>query len=477
MAIGAQTVMYGCSENIEPGLYADSESHISLSVSAQGFNNGLLEIGSAQSSTTFTVSSTTRWNVEVTDCEGAWCQIAYGGEMSDHGSQIGDGSFSVDAAPNRSGNDRECNIVVYAIEIDGTHIPGRSVQIHLEQDRQSIKVDYAGDLISPYGTTASTEPIVTVTANQAWTASSSHSWVTIVAGSGMNGDGFVPEFGSSAETSVSFRISVEGNPGTSARNAEVTISSPTSAFTPIRLNVTQEGSSDTFFVTPTDVPLVSNGGGVVEFQVYSPRESWTVSAVSAGDWIALDRTSGEASTESVTIRAIVSANNEHAARQAGIVFTRSGGMGETVITVNQKGDPSVPEVPDPDFSPVVSDAWIVGGWSQTWAQLHAYYLSPSIELTGCGAFIHPVSDDSDESIRDCQGYLGENSSIIVDLEGLEPNTEYKAWGYVSYILYGETRITTGGATYFTTPDKNGQPGPDDNTPPVVGASSRKITIR
>ena len=455
--------MTGCSENVESGLYAADGSNISLSISASGFHNGLLEIGSAQSSTVFSVESSTRWIVEVSDCEGAWCQIVYGDSQADDAGHIGDGTFIVEAAPNRSGNDRECNVTVYAVESDGTHIPGRSVEIHLEQDRQSILVDYAGDVISPLGTTPSTEPRITVTANQAWSVSTSHPWVSVVPGDGMSGDSFTPESGVSDDVAVSFRISVEGNPGTSTRYAEVTVSSPTSAFTPIRLNVTQEGSSETFFITPTNVPVVPNAGDVVEFMVYSPRESWSVSAISAGDWVTLDRTSGEASSEPVMVRATVAANPVSVSRQAGVVFTRGGNMGETTITITQAPAPA--DTPDPEVEPVVSAAWIINGWTQTWAQLRAYYLSPAIPISGCGAFIHPVSDES--ATREFTGRLSGDNLIIVDMENLEPNTEYKAWGYIEYEFNGSKRVTTGEATYFTTPDKNGQPNSNDNNPPSV----------
>ncbi len=454
---GAMTT--GCSDNVEDGLYADSESHITLSVSASGFQNGLLTIGSAQSATVFTVASTTRWTVEVTDCEGAWCQITYGESSSDEAGHLGDGTFTVEAAPNRSGNPRECNVTVYAIQADGTHIPGKSVLIHLTQDRQSILVDYAGDVISPYGTTTATEPVVTVTANQSWSVSSSHDWITVIPGADMTGDGFVPAAGSTEEKAVSFRFSVSQNPGTSTRSGEITISSPTSAFTAIRLNVTQEGSSATFLITPTNVPVVAYGGEVIEFHVYSPRESWTARAISSGDWLTLDRTSGEASSEPVTVRATVAANPLATSRQGGIVFTREGGMGESTVSVTQQGSL---DVPDPNYDPVVSTPWLISGWTSSWVQIRAYYLSPMIEVTGCGAFIHPVADEDD--VQTFYGRLGENNLMIIDMNNLEPDTEYKTWAFVSYTLNGTSMVTTGGATYFTTPDRNGTPGSDHQTP-------------
>lgn len=468
MVSGMAVLPAGCSDNDEPGLYAADNSNISLAVEASGLANGLIEIGSAQSSTVVNVTSTTRWTVEVSNCEGAWCQIVYGDMTSDEAGHIGSGIFRIEAAPNRSGNVRECDVTVYAVDSEGNHLPGRSVLIHVEQDRQSIQVDYAGDVISPLGTTPATQPQVTVTANQAWRVSSSHAWVTVIPGEGMDGDTFIPAAGSSENAKASFRLSVEGNPGTSVRYAEVTVSSPTSAFTPIRLNVTQEGSSDTFFVTPTSTPTVSWRGDTIEFRVYSPREAWTVKAVSAGEWVSLDRTSGEASSEAVTIRAKVLQNEERDSRQAGVIFTRAGGMGETIVTIDQNGNPDVPvtpDLPEVDPHPSVSSPWVISGWTQTWAQVRAYYSSPYITVTGCGAFCHPV--DNPDDVRNVHGSLGENNQIIVDLTDLTPNTEYCVWCYVEYTFEGQSMVTTGGAVYFTTPDKTGQPGSGDNNPPSV----------
>lgn len=340
------TFLGACSGNIEEGLYADSESHISLAVSANGFENGMLSIGSAQSMTVFNVESTTRWTVDVTDCEGAWCQIVYGSSTADESGHIGNGTFTVEVAPNRSSLARECEITVYAVEGDGTHIPGKSILIHLTQDRQSISVDYAGDVISPFGTTENTEPTVTVTANQAWLAGVSHNWLTIIPGDGMSGGGFSPATGSTDAKTIGFRFKVDANPGTNSRTAEVTISSPTSAFTPIRLNVTQEGSTAAFFITPSNVPEVSSEGGELEFLVYSPREDWTVKSIALGDWIVLDKTSGSASPDPVTIKATILENPTEFAREAALAFIRGGDMGETLIVITQQPGSGVTTDPD-----------------------------------------------------------------------------------------------------------------------------------
>ena len=243
-------IIIGCSDNVQPGLYADNASRISLSVSATGFNNGMIQIGSAQSSTVFTVTATTRWTVEVSDCEGAWCDIKYGEGQSDKAGRIGDGTFSIEAAPNRGSNNRTCTVTVYAIESDGTHLPGRSVQIYVDQERQSVLVEYDGEVIPSAGTTPASQPTVTVRANQAWNVSSSHSWVQIIPSEDMTGDGYVPESGSNVEKTVSFKINVDRNRSTATRNAELTISSPTSAFTPVRISVIQQATSTIAGDTP-----------------------------------------------------------------------------------------------------------------------------------------------------------------------------------------------------------------------------------
>lgn len=468
-AVAVAAMLTGCSENVADGLYADNDSNITLSVTASGLSNGKLDIGSAQSSTVFTVTSTSRWKAEITDCEGSWCQVVYGDNTSAEETEpMGNGVFLVDASPNRSGSARDCILTVYGIEVDGTHIPGKAVEIHLTQDRQSIEVNYSGDVISAYGTNQGAEPLVTVTANQGWKVVSSQAWVKIIPGAGMDGDSYTPAPGAAEDTQVSFRISVEANPGTSTRYAEVTIESTSNAFTPVRLNITQTGSTETFLVTPANVPAVNHAGGTVEFQVLSPREAWTAVAVSAGDWVTLDRTSNEASSDIVTVRAVISANQQNADRQAAVIFTREGGMGETIITINQNGDPSAPEVTDPEFTPSVSDAWLISGWTQTHAIVRAYYNSPSIELEKCGACVCPVVDGVDGEVRNYAGRFSEDSSISVTLDDLQPNTTYKVWCYVEYTLDGVGRGASGGILTFTTPDNHGQPDTDPGTTPGIG---------
>lgn len=285
----------------------------------------------------------------------------------------------------------------------------------------------------------------------------------------MDGDGYTPADGSDEEKSISFRIRVEPNPGRSARNAEITISSPTSAFTPRRLTVTQNGSTDIFFVAPTTPPAVGDKGGEMEFMVYSPRDNWEVTAISAGDWITLDRSSGNASTEAGVVKVTIKPNYSSESREGRVVFRRSSNDSETTVRITQNGVTGTAVVPDPSPYPQVSTAWIVSGWTQNSAQLRAYYVTPGVTVTGCGAFLHPVNDDSEQATRTYKGTLGENNMLIVDLTDLEPNTEYKAWGFVEYRLDGSDMGSAGNSTIFRTLEKStsGQPGSDDNNPPTI----------
>lgn len=464
--LAVAAMLPACSDNVAEGLYADNDSEITLGVSASGLENGKLEIGSAQASTVFTVTSTSRWIVEISDCEGSWCQVVYGDNTTAEETEpMGNGVFLVDASPNRSKEKRECNVTIYGIESDGTHIPGKVIDIHLTQDGQSIEVDYSGDVISVYGTSKGTEPLVKVTANQGWEASTSQPWVKIVPGAGMTGTSYDPD-GSTEEKTLSFNISVEANPGASVRYAEVTIKSLSNAFTPVRLNITQMGSTETFLVSPANVPDINQRGDTIEFQVLSPRETWQVTAISAGDWLTLDRTSGEASNEAVIVKAFIPENPQFTDRQAAIIFTREGDMGESIVTVNQKGDPYASGSEEQVNLPAVSNAWVVSGWTSTTANVMAYYSSSSIEVTGCGAYL--TEDGGSGDIHTYEGYL-HNNAIGVPIDNLKPNTTYMVWCFVEYTLNGERKTAEGGRCRFTTPEKDeeagGTPEIGDNNPP------------
>lgn len=447
-------IIVGCSDNIESGFYVSDRSNLSLSVSAEGVNNGLLIIGPSQYPTVFTVNSTTRWTAKVTGCEGGWCRIRFNTSGED-AFCIGDGTFSVETDPNRSDKNRECDIMVYAVKSDGTQVAGETYSVHIEQSGQVIKIDYEGEVIPNVGATIK----MSVTANQAWTVTTNQSWVTVIPGGGMEGNYFTPEDGSTEERTVEFNIKVDTNTGTATRYADVIISSPTSAFASRSFNITQEGSTETFFITPLSVPEISHLGGDIKFEIFSPRDGWTVKILNRVDWLSLDRTSGSPSSEVVLVHAHISPNLSDIPRSSAIVLTRSGGMGDTQIIITQSAQPASTE-------PTVSTAWIETGWTATNAQLRAYVDPASAIISKYGAVIFPI--DNPEARRIYDGYISGGNMIIVDMDGLEPNTDYEAAAFIEFNLFGKNGTLIGETTRFRTPNRQegATPSIGNNHPPI-----------
>ncbi|MDE5878203.1 MAG: hypothetical protein K2H47_12005 [Muribaculaceae bacterium] len=464
-------VTAGCADNVQPDLSAESASNIIFSVSTYGLDNDELTIGSAQSVTVFEVSGNTCWIAEVTECDGGWCRIVYDRNADDvipvDGEiYTGPGTFIARTAPNRNPEiDRYCLITVYPVEKDGTPIPDHSVEIHLIQERRSLDVDYEDDeIISAWGTITASEPIVTVTADQAWTVTSSEPWVTVVPGNGMNGDTFTPSPGDKDETTVSFRLRVDENPNISIRTCEVILSSPVKAFTPTRLRVVQYGSPEaSFSVTPGSVPEFSPTGGEFTFMVCSSRKDWTATAITSGDWIHISPSSGQASIEPVPVTVKIDPNSESQWREAGVVFALVGDTEKILVQMTQA------------FLPVISEVWIAGGWTSTQVQLCSYYQCPNSFFTpiACGAICQPVTDGSKEKIY--SGTFG-NNTFTVDVNDLEPNTDYVVRAYMEYKYTNDGVDSTSERIYsteirFRTPDLNGEGGiiPENgnNNPPAI----------
>ncbi len=447
----------GCSDNVQPDLLVGNASEIRFSVSpldtldTSDLRN--ITISSAQLMTTFKVSSNTYWTAEVTDCSGGWCYIDYSQNIDDipnSDSNVGKGSgiFIVRTAPNRNKeSNRECKITVYAIERDGAHLPGHSVEIHLIQECQSLEINYNEDeIVSASGTTDSTEPEVTVTANQEWRVRSSEPWVTVVPGSGMNGNIFIPS-GTLTET-AEFRLKVDNNPNISVRTCEIILESPNNAFIPTRLTVVQEGSPEaSFSVTPVSVPQFSPAGGEFIFMVYSSHKDWTAAAITSGDWININPSAGQASTEPVPVTVTVDSNSERQWREAGIIFSLVEDTEEIIIPLTQA------------FWPVVSDVRIVSGWTSKQAQICAVCQYPDsfFTLVSCGAVCWPITDESKEKT-----YSGnfESNTLTVDMYNLEPNTDYIAKAYIEYKENtsdndGSDSVTVYSTeVHFRTPDRN-----------------------
>lgn len=455
-----------CSDNVEEGLEPIDDSKITISVREFGSeSNLLLEMGWTGADTVLNVICNTRWTVDVDDCKGLWCQVVSKDTRYDKDNH--NGSFVIRVEPNRTDSTRECMVKVYTIDKRGNPT-GRSVNITLAQKGQHITVTPAEGIELPYsGTSQSagdTAPTVTVTANQPWEVSCSQEWLKVIPGSMMDGNTFIPPDGSETDVSVSFRLSAEVNPGTSARTAEIIISSPYNVFSPRRLSVMQSGSPETFFVTPGAVTVIPSAGRTVEFKVYSPKDNWSAVVSSGSDWIKLVQNSHNASTEAVTVNAEVSVNNTSLPREGTVIFTAGDRSMPVVIT--QAGNSLIP---------VVSAAWIAGGPTSTGVQLHAYYRCPAQSFTvrTCGAVCQAVSYANEG--RTFSGELTGGDEITVSMTGLIPGTVYEARPYIEYIGPDATdpiRVYGTPARFTTLGERPGtKPGEGDNTPPVIDDQS------
>ncbi|MDE5878201.1 MAG: BACON domain-containing protein [Muribaculaceae bacterium] len=455
-----------CSDNVEEGLEPIDDSKITLSVREFGSeSNLLLEMGWTEADTVLNVICNTRWTVDVEDCKGLWCQVVSKDTRYDKDNH--NGSFVIGVEPNRTDSTRECIVKVYTIDKRGNPT-GRSVNITLAQRGQHITVIPAEGIELPYsGTSQSagdTAPTVTVTANQPWEVSCSQEWLKVIPGSLMEGNTFTPPDGPETDVPVSFRLSAEVNPGTSARTAEVIISSPYNVFSPLRLSVMQSGSPEIFFVTPDAVTVIPYFGRTVEFKVYSPKDNWTTTVSSGSDWIKLESSSHNASTEAITIKAEVSVNSTSSPREGTVIFTA--GDRSIPVIITQAGNSLIP---------VVSAAWIAGGLTSTGAQLHAYYRCPasSFAVRACGAVCQAVSYANEEMTF--SGELISDDEITVSMTDLTPGTIYEARPYIEYTdpdVANSIRVYGTPVRFTTLGERPGiKPGEGDNNPPEIDDQS------
>lgn len=122
---------------------------------------------------------------------------------------------------------------------------------------------------------AASENTVSVTCNDAWTASTSADWISLSPASG-NGNGTI-------------KISVKANEAFSDRNADVTVKAGDKSAT---IKVGQISLAPSLIVDLEKIDAEA-GGGEFELTITSNTD-WTV-AVPENDWVTLDKTSGKGS--------------------------------------------------------------------------------------------------------------------------------------------------------------------------------------
>lgn len=450
----AISLLSSCGDNTVEGLYP-SESvvrSIELRYSTEDDTPlpSLIELPSANGSMSVTVISDTRWRAEITNCEGQWCSLQ-------DPSGNGDGQFTIVPNDNSTGEDRECDLMVRVVDKDDNPLEYESVIIHLVQQKREISITPTSvEAVSSLGMD---EIPFTVTSNLDWVISCSN-WYDAASGNGFisitpdasmihrdNGDW-------TGNGTTSFKISVRRNLQRNERIARITVSSPTGAFLPINVDITQEAAAQTFVVAGDQ--LAPGDGGDLSWEVYSPSNDWTIKVIPENDWLTLETNSGDKSDDPVTVKGHAKANTAASAREAVLVFRATGdNPEERTITVIQPGTNAV--------TPTFSRPWVSEEWTSEEIEVNCYYLTNGYTFESMGVEIS-LADSSNWTAYESETVEGNNTSggmIKRRISGLRGLTKYalRAWAVLKET--GE-RIPSS-TIYVETPAT--WPGIDDNTTP------------
>lgn len=213
----------------------------------------------------------------------------------------GDATLSLTVDANTSTDSRSGTVAFQAGET--------YYHINLTQDGEGILFSITPESLS--FTAEGGNETITVTSNLSWTVTSSDAWLTLS--------------NSSGEGDATLTVVAQENTSTSSRSGILTFKGKDITFT---VNVTQEGASPNFSVTPTTLSFTSSGGS--QSVSIKSNQAWTASFDVS--WLSLSTASGTGdATVSITAQANTSTDN-----RAGTVTFTSGGKTYTV-TVIQDG--------------------------------------------------------------------------------------------------------------------------------------------
>ena len=199
-------------------------------------------------STTFNVTSNTSWT---TSCNAGWCTVS-------PGSSSGDGVITASYTENTDTNSRVATITITANGLSPV-----TVSVTQAAAPHTLLVTPSNQNVpaSPAGSTQ-----FNVTSNSNWTVISDQTWCTVNSSGSLNG---------------TITASYSVNTSTSNRIANITVTE--SGISPIIVSVTQNGTSPTLSVTPSN-QNVGYLPGTTNFTVLS-NSSWTASSDSA--WLSV----------------------------------------------------------------------------------------------------------------------------------------------------------------------------------------------
>lgn len=319
-------IVNGCSDNTDPNLEPiEMTRTLALSVESENYSNGKLTVGAISSSTEVSVQSNTRWSVEVTDCEGSWCEVS-------PATGAADGTFSINVRENLSGV-RNCYVRVYKTDKAGEKEISGSQEILVTQNMNSVRLSPTS--IEPFQAKSPRTASFDITANVAWTLNVTYEggntaeFVTITTGSGS----FEPDgTGYKGTGNASFTISLQDNLTAAERTAYLHLNSDLSDYS---VEIRQLKPDFVFDVSPTEAQTIPAAGGQIEFGILSLSD-WTVTT--SADWISFSTTGGQGGNSRVITTATIQPANSRYERTAEIRFnpTQQNYQGQTV-TVTQRG--------------------------------------------------------------------------------------------------------------------------------------------
>lgn len=153
-----------------------------------------------------------------------------------------------------------------------------------------------------------------IISNTSWTTSDNAEWLTL---SAINGS-----------SDASIIISVESNPLTTVRSAEINITG--NGLVPQTITVTQEGATATLSVTPSNVTVPATANSTGSFSITSNTD-WSIDEEAS--WLSVSPASG---TGNGSITVSVDANSSTSSRSAVITVTATGVATPATVTVTQE---------------------------------------------------------------------------------------------------------------------------------------------
>lgn len=444
-----------CGDNIAEGFYPAENvvRKIELFDASDEPLPSIVNLASANGAFTVTVKTTTRWSAEITNCDGQWCSI-------ENPTGVGEDEFVIQPHDNPS-DERECNLVVSVVDKEGNPLEFESVMVSIRQDKREIDINPKS--VSSISNLES-KISFTVKSNLDWILSSSN-W-----GKDTKGNSFISVSDASTmqerengdwegNGELTFTLNVSRNLQGIDRLARITISSPTNAFIPINVDITQKAADKTFSVYGDTE--ASADESTLSWEVLSPLDGWKVTVTSQDNWLKLDKDyyADEGSDELVIVKAKADANNGAIARGATLRFRTTGDSPEErVITVTQAGK----EDPKPTFSHL----WVDDDWRDTYLIFNCYYRTNGADVIETGVDIRPAASTDNDWTEYKSEYTEENTEfggkIKCKIDGLRGNTKYilRPWARLKdkadkYVSPVDFPVTTPFAW----------PNPEDNNTP------------